>query len=320
MATKRKTKNKRFKRRHLLKVKMRTSELRKVRLRRLAYTLTMLLLLGSLVFVVWRGGEIFLRWALYENPYFETHAVLVETDGVLHRDPIRQWAGVQLGQNLFALDLRRVRRDLELIPYIRTAEIERVLPNTLRIQVSEREPLARFQYPQLAAATAGDHGIYLVDVEGYLMQPLAPEQCTRPEDAAMHRLPYLTGISLQEIRSGRRLESPQTKAGLELLAAFDKSPMAGLVDLHFIDLRTPGVLEVLTRKHSQVTFLPGHFAWQLHRWRAIYDLSSRSGRLIEKLDLSVTNNLPLILRQRAAWPEPRDRSGGNHRPNQHKNV
>ena len=54
-------------------------------------------------------------------------------------DQLRRWAGVKPGENLFALDLARVKRDLEMVPLIDSVSVERVLPRTLRIRVTERE-------------------------------------------------------------------------------------------------------------------------------------------------------------------------------------
>ena len=53
---------------------------------------------------------------------------------------------VGLENNLFALDLSRVKRDLELVPAIESADVERILPHTLKICVTEREPIAQFDF------------------------------------------------------------------------------------------------------------------------------------------------------------------------------
>ena len=50
----------------------------------------------------------------------------------------RQYAGL----NLFRIDIARVQRDLESLPWIRRVNIEKKLPDTLRIMISEREPIA----------------------------------------------------------------------------------------------------------------------------------------------------------------------------------
>ncbi len=42
-----------------------------------------------------------------------------------------------------ALDLMRVKRDLEMQPPIQFVAVERVLPHTLKITITEREPVAQ---------------------------------------------------------------------------------------------------------------------------------------------------------------------------------
>jgi hypothetical protein len=53
-------------------------------------------------------------------------------------DQLRRWAAVRLGDNLLALDLPSVKRNLELVSVIRSVAIERALPHTLRISVTAR--------------------------------------------------------------------------------------------------------------------------------------------------------------------------------------
>lgn len=58
---------------------------------------------------------------------------------------------MKVDHNLFALDLARIKRDLELAPAIQSAAVERVLPHTLKIRVTEREPVAQIVVPSLRA-------------------------------------------------------------------------------------------------------------------------------------------------------------------------
>ena len=80
----------------------------------------------------WRGGVWLLDRLIYKNDTFAIDQIEVQTDGVLTSETIRRWAMVHTGQNLMALDLTRVQRDLEVQPPIQFAAVERVLPHTLR--------------------------------------------------------------------------------------------------------------------------------------------------------------------------------------------
>src|SRR5260370_23798635 len=97
--------------------------------------------------LVWRRGEWMVRRFVYENLGFAIHQLDVQTDGAIALEQLRSWAGVKLEDNLFALDLARVQRDLELVSVIQRASVERVFPHTLRLRVMERTPIAQFILP-----------------------------------------------------------------------------------------------------------------------------------------------------------------------------
>jgi cell division septal protein FtsQ len=292
MWLKRKRKNRRFEREHILDVKLRSSQRRQTRWRRSVLGLGILLSVFFGLFVAWRGGEWLLRHFLYENPAFAIHRLEVRTDGSISLEQLRRWAGVKLEDNLLALDLGRVKRDLELVSAIQSVAVERVLPHTVKIRVTEREPVARFIFPHLRAGGAYDHGVYLFDAEGYVLFPLEPQERSAPLAPTDEHLPTLIGVPVTELRLGKQVETPQVRAALQLIEAFDRSTMVGQVDLKLIDVSLPNMLQVTTGQSSEVTFGLNDLDGQLRRWRAVYDHGQKTGRHLAWLDLSVANNVP----------------------------
>lgn len=276
----------------MLDVKLRSSQRRQNRLRRL----TLALLLASSVFfglvVVWRGGEELLRRLVYENPAFAIHHLEVQTDGVIALEQLRRWAGVKLDDNLFAVDLARIKRDLELVPSIESAAVERVLPHTLRIRVLEREPLV--QVVVQPARTNDPRGpiIYQLDARGFVMYPLEGFQLAVPALTNLP-LPRLTGVPVTELRLGRAVDSPQVRAALALVQAFERSPLAGRVDLDRIDVTVPGVLLVTTGQGTEVIFGLERLDQQFRRWHAILEHGQRTRQHPAWVDLSVANHVPV---------------------------
>jgi hypothetical protein len=199
---------------------------------------------------------------------------------------------VKTGQNLFALDLTKVKRDLELRPTIEFVAVERILPHTLKISVNEREPMARTQVLEGRQGGGLQPVIYDFDAAGFVMRPLDAHWRASPAPTNQ-ALPQLTGISAAEVQPGRQVESPQIRAALGLLCEFERSPMAGLADLAQISVATPEVIEATTTQGARITFSMDHFDVQLRRWRQIYDQYQKSGKAIAWLDLSVSNNLPV---------------------------
>lgn len=74
---------------------------------------------------------------------------------------------VQRGDPILSLDLDALRRRIESIGWIRQATVWRQLPDTLHIEVVEREPFARWQI---------DGRVYLIDRDGKVL-----EESDRPD-------------------------------------------------------------------------------------------------------------------------------------------
>jgi len=294
MFFKRKQRNRRHTRGYVLDVKLSASQRRETRLRRLTLFLGSSFILFLTVFIVWRGGELLLRRFVFENPAFAIGALQIETDGVLSTEQIRTWAGVRTGDNLLALDMARVERDLKLVPAIESVSLERALPGTLRVRVTEREPIAQVILQQVRAANGSEGGVYTLDANGYFMFPIETVQRTTPAVQTNDHLPIITGIPARDVRPGRQSQTPQVLAALALVRDFERSPMAGVVDLKQIDVATPGALVVTTGQGNELTFGLSDFGAQLRRWWLVHDYSQRFGKHINALDLMVANNAPLL--------------------------
>jgi cell division septal protein FtsQ len=283
----RKPKNRRFERDRVLNVKVRSKQVMWQRLRLLASALAVMAGTLGALYGLWRGGEWALDQIIFKNEFFAIQVLEIETDGVIPLAQIQRWAGVRSGENLLALDMGRIRRDLELAPLIQGAAVERILPHTLKIYVTERAPVARIAV--FSPRPPEGHFVQIhfhLDREGYVMDPF--ESNPRPAG----QLPLITGIPRTEPRPGRRVELDQIHAGLRLLEEFGRSPMAGLVDLKSIDVSFPQTLVLTTMDGSEITFALGRLDQQLRRWRMVHDFGKKSGKSIATLDLSVAQHVP----------------------------
>ncbi len=132
------------------------------------------------LYLFWRAGEWALDKFVYENSEFAIQNIEVQTDGVIAPEQLRRWSGVKPGANLIALDLASVKRNLELVSTIDSVSVERVLPRTLRIRVTEREPVAQVNVPTRDASGGIAVSVFQLDADGYVMQPLDPRLCVIP--------------------------------------------------------------------------------------------------------------------------------------------
>ncbi len=289
---KRKSKNRRLARNEVLDVKLRSSQVRAGRRRLLAMALGAAFATVFGLYLFWRTGEWALDRLVYHNKAFDLQEIDLRTDGVIAIDQLRRWAGVKPEENLLALDLARVKRDLELVPLVRSASVERILPHTLRIRVDEREPLAQIKVPRPLANDSLDFAVLYLDEEGVVIPPLESRQRALPPGQSGEQFPLISGINPNHAQLGRRIEAPQVQAALQLILFFEQSPMAGLADLRRIDVSAPDVLVVTTSQGGVVTFGLQELDHQLRRWRGIFDAGQKLGKAIATLDLAVTDNIP----------------------------
>jgi cell division protein FtsQ len=286
-------KNRRLHRHHVLDVKLRSDQVQATRLRLGLLALIVPVVTVLALYLVWRIGEATLNAFVYQNADFAIQQIDMQTDGVIAPEQLRRWAGVKPGANLIALDLASVKRNLELVSVIDSVSVERVLPRTLKIRVTERDPIAQVNVPRADGASGIAVSVFQLDADGMVMQPLDPRLSTVPLAQMNSQLPVIAGLNAFQLQPGRRMELPQVQAALRLVAAFSRSPMAGLVDLRRVDVSAPGVVVVTTGQGSEITFAPDNLDLQLRRWREIYDLGLRQQRAIASVDLAVANNVPV---------------------------
>jgi cell division protein FtsQ len=297
MFFRKKAQNRRLGREYVLDVKLRSSQTRATRARLMAISAGVLFGLAIVVYgVCFLGG-----WALdrlaYRNPAFGLQQIDLQTDGVISLEQLRRWAGVKPGDNLLAMDLATVKRNLETNPFIQKASVERILPRTLCIRVSEREPVAQVIVQRQRPSGDTQQVTYQLDAQGCVMLPLEPQQRSVPINPAAEQLPIITGIKTSDLQPGRSLDSVQTHAALNLVQAFDRSQMGGFIDLKKVDASSPEVLVATTGQGSEITFGLNDMDQQLRRWHDIYEMGQRMSKAIANIDLAVSNNIP------ARWVE-----------------
>jgi cell division septal protein FtsQ len=315
-----KNRNRRVGRKHVLDVKLRSDQVRATRIRLAAIACAVVFGTVFGLFLIWRTGELVLNKFVYDNQDFAIQTVQVQTDGVISPEQLRRWSRVKIGSNLIGLDLAAVKRDLEMVDAISSVSVERVLPQTLKIRVTERTPIAQVDVPRTDLAAGTGVTVYQLDANSMVMSPLDPRQCAVPPAQADKPLPVITGLNLYQLQPGHHVESPQVSTALKLIAAFTHSPMFGLVDLRRIDVSAPGVVIATTGQGSQITFGLDNLDQQLRRWRGIYDLGMRQGKTIASVDLAVENNVPVNWVMANATPDAAPKPSAKPVKPRRKNV
>lgn len=92
---------------------------------------------------------------------FQLDDVIVEGRIRTDKEQILKTASLSRGKSLLSIDLLEIKKNLEEIPWVNAASVERRFPDTLFVRISEREPVAIWQ---------SKAKIYLVDREGELIE------------------------------------------------------------------------------------------------------------------------------------------------------
>jgi len=278
----------------VLDVKLRSSQVRARRMRLAAIAIGGVFTAVAALYLAWQASQLALNVLIYENKAFAIREIDAQTDGIIAPDQLRRWSGVRPGQNLFALDLRGVENNLKLVSSIRSVSLEKVLPHTLRLKVSERDPVAHLSVARPRPDGGLEMVTFFLDADAMVISPLLPGECAvGSQPPAPDQLPLIVGPSSTEIQTGRRLDSPQIRGAIELILAFQRSSMQALADLKKIDAAMPGVLTVRTSQGSEITFSLKDPDQQLLRWQSIFEEAQRRNKAIVSLDLAVSNSVPL---------------------------
>ncbi len=285
---------------------MRSKDARRARFRAISAAVGVIGGTAIGAFVLWQGYQWALLRFVYRNETYAIRRIEVRHDGFLRADQIRRWADVALGQNLLALDLDRVRHDLEFNPWIRWADVQAQRPDCLRISVWEREPLAqivtwRFSLTEQRAWPETNY----VDAGGCVLPSVQPDWVQPGQDVDFSHLPRLAGLEHFPVIPGQALRAPHLDAAIQLIRAYEDSALYSLVDLEEVDLGHPNALRGTLRGGIQVVFGTTNFDRQMRLWRSIHDYAQAQGRVLESIDLSVTNNIPARWRDSADAKAPR---------------
>ncbi len=278
---------------YTLNVKVRAPHRTQAQIGKAVMSVAVLLAIGLVAFGSFRAFQHFVHGAFTENHKYNIISIQVENDGGLAREEIMTLAGVREGQNLYAVDLGAIRAALESNPMIRRAEIHRVLPDKLRIVVSERVAAAQFfthaRYDGATRRVITPPMGYLIGSDGVVMKPVNPFAVSK--DTA--RLPLMSGVEAGEIKLGQPLSGAHLLSGLNLIHLCQSPDIAPLLDYERIDLSRKGALVMVTRYGGQITFGLDDLPGQLTRLKTILTHPSRAGQIIRTCDLSVQMNVPV---------------------------
>jgi len=195
-----------------------------------------------------RSGPEVLAWA---DQFFEIRVVEITRTDRISREEVLALLDLEPGRGLLLVDVVRLQQALETHPWIRRAVVRRVFPDTLVVDLDEREPVA-----VLKTGTGGRE--FLLDREGKLISEGVP--------VADEGLPVLTGVDYSEAILGTSEAVARIRSGIALAGLLDRSG-AGRTE---VDLRKAGDM-VAYSSGLRLRFGEGDLGDKVDRYRQVSD-------------------------------------------------
>jgi cell division protein FtsQ len=190
------------------------------------------------------------------------------------RDDIVAQAGVKLGDPMLSLDLKDIVDRLRKNAWIDTLKVRRRFPDTLTIEISEREPVA----------VANMGYLYYVDAGGGVFKPLT--------EGDRLDFPIVTGIVEEDLVKDPEGTKAMVKTALDILDLLKKGTVFRLEDISEIHLdKGYGYTLFTARGGIPVKLGNSDFGEKLARLSRIYRELAAQGAAVEYIDVNYSDKI-----------------------------
>jgi cell division protein FtsQ len=232
------------------------------------------------------GVAFMLNHVLYNNPRYALQQIDVEPRDHFSPRLIRQAAGLEPGMNLWTLNLRQIAHDLESIPNVASARVERHFPNKIAITITERVPVVKIQGINM---DLGTKETFYLDRDCVVLKPRA--------DEAQPPMPQITGLTDAELEPNGKLDRPILAHALEILDGINHGELHTTIDVTHIDLSNPLAITMETHQGMTITFRLDYIDQQLQRLQQIVKYADEQQKTLATVDLTPDVNVPITFCQ-----------------------
>lgn len=228
---------------------------------------------------LWAGSRLIIRRLYSRNSTFVIKHIKINGSLMLSPALVREYTQIDEGLNLFAINIKQIRNDfLRRVPSVKSMDISRELPDTLKINIVERIPLAKL-----------GSGPLVVDRYGMIFV----------FKGSTSQLPIIWGYGRKRLRPGVKILGI-AQAALEALRAVDEDPSLGLDIARVVVSHEDHLLLYLTDgKVIKLSWDEMGMQTGVSQKKLLMKLSeissilhSRRGMNLITLDATVDNNMP----------------------------
>ena len=220
---------------------------------------------------------------LFDNDHYKLRKIVIEPEGHFYERTIRQAAGLELGRNLWTLNLPEITHNLEKLSYVSSAQVKRQFPDKVSIYITERQPVVKIVGIN---SDLGTREVFYLDRDCMVL---------KPRDGEPVPLPEVIGLTNAELQPGTQIDEQTLRRALEILDAIDRTEeLRTSISIRTIDLSQPLSITMTTTRDLAITFRLDYIDQQMGRLQQIFErFVDKDQRTLRTVDLTPNYNVPI---------------------------
>lgn len=207
---------------------------------------------------------------LLRTPYLKIKEITIEGGRRVGSKEVIDIAGVKIGENILAVDLKAIRRRIEKLPWVREAVVKRVLPHSLKVSIKERVPFALINL---------DSTLYIIDDGGVVFK--------KADYRDGVDLPIITGVRMEGLLDGDGEEIESLFKALDFLRFLREKRVLSIESVSEVKMDAHrGLIVYTTEGPMIITFGKGDFDRKIKRLRRLFEVLGDDIKKVIAVDLS----------------------------------
>ncbi len=231
----------------------------------------------TLYILVLAGAVAAIRRVLLTTQYFEVTSIEISNLQTFSEEDILEISGLEPGENIFRVNPAIYRDRLLAETNIEDAAVFRIFPDTLRVNILERQPRARVRYGRY----------YTIDGWGVVLRG--------EKERGAENLPLISGPRLS-VSDGRLHPAGEVADCLTLLRELDARDLTLALEITEIAISRSGVMDIKTASGHEVRISRDNMIEQLEHLRALLPHLAGERDRRAAVDLRYYPNVPVRYR------------------------
>ncbi|MBI4733755.1 MAG: FtsQ-type POTRA domain-containing protein [Rubrobacteridae bacterium] len=214
-------------------------------------------------------------YELYHSSYLDIKSIEISGNNYVKAETIKSKCDLSKPTNILRVPVNDIRQKLANDPWIKSVDVVKIYPSTLRIEIEERRPVALISLA---------NSFYFVDKEYFII-------ASREFSEGLN-LPVITDLPVSKIKTGDRLINPSLKNAIDCLAAME--PTLGK-SINLMSALSVNKLSLYNKDDIEILYGDARFAGEKNK--VISGILKEHGKQVITIDIrSYPQTDPVISR------------------------